>query len=124
MLQGFEQYFPNKRIELIVSRTGGVTFKAGAIQSLGKCDFIQIFFKDDERLLAIQAAKESDNAVIPVRSKNSGVRCNSSDLVRKVLSLIDMDFSVYSSYKTEGVYLPKENAVVFDLKRATGSKKK
>lgn len=53
MLQGFEQYFFKKEPELTISQTRGVFFNTGTVQALGKCEYVQIFFKDSERLLAI-----------------------------------------------------------------------
>lgn len=123
MLQGFEQYFFEKEIEFTISKTGGVSFKAGTIQALGKCEYIQVFFKDSERLLAIKSAKKSDNCAVPFRSKSNYVRYNSYDFKKRVSSLMGVNFSDCSSYKVGGVYLPKENAVVFDLKKVKGGKK-
>lgn len=124
MLQGFEQYFFEKEIEFTISKPGGVTFKAGTIQALGNCEYIQVFFKDSERLLAIKSAKKSDNCAVPFWSKNNWVRYNSYDFKKRVSSLMGVNFSDCSLYKVGGVYLPKENAVVFDLKKVKGGKKK
>lgn len=124
MLQGFEQYFFEKEIEFTISKTGGVSFKAGTIQALGKCEYIQVFFKDSERLLAIKSAKKSDNYAVPFRPKSNYVKYSSYDFKKRVSSLMSVNFSDCSSYKVGGVYLPKENAVVFDLKKVKGGKKK
>ena len=51
MLQGFEQYFFKKEPELTISQSRGVFFNAGTVQALGKCEYVQIFFKDSERAL-------------------------------------------------------------------------
>lgn len=66
MLQGFEQYFFKKEPELTISQTRGVFFNTGTVQALGKCEYVQIFFKDSERLLAIQFAKKLDNCAVPL----------------------------------------------------------
>lgn len=123
MLQGFEQYFFKKEPELTISQTRGVFFNTGTVQALGKCEYVQIFFKDSERLLAIQFAKKLDNCAVPFRPRANGVTYKSYDFNKKVLALMGVNFSDYASYKVKGVYLPKENAVVFDLKKVKGGKK-
>lgn len=124
MLQGFEQYFFKKEPELTISQTRGVFLNAGTVQALGKCEYVQIFFKDSERLLAIQFAQKSDNCAVPFRPRDNGVTYNSYDFKKKVSALMGVNFSNCVSYKVGGVYLPKENAVVFDLRKVKGGKKK
>ena len=124
MLQGFEQYFFKKEPELTISQSRGVFFNAGTVQALGKCEYAQIFFKDSESLLAIQFALKSDNCAVPFRPRANGVTYKSHDFKEKVSALMGVNFSNYASYKVKGVYLPKEQAVVFDLKKIKGGKKK
>lgn len=124
MLQGFEQYFFKKEPELTISQSRGVFFNAGTVQALGKCEYVQIFFKDSERLLAIQFALKSDNCAVPFRPRANSVTYKSHDFKEKVSALMGVNFSNYASYKVKGVYLPKEQAVVFDFKKIKGGKKK
>lgn len=100
----------------------GMTFNKAVTLKLGYPEYARLLINADEKLIAVQACDEQDkNATIFYRPKNSGalsVRWNARDLLNTLERIMGWNLRE-EGYRTDGIMLRDEHAILFDLSKAT-----
>ena len=122
MLEGFVPFDFSEGMPYVSITRNGLTFNQSVVKKLGCPAYVVFLINEETKQIAIQACEAFyPNATAFYRPKKSGtmsVRWNSRDLMRNVTHLMQWDLDK-ESYKAEGLFLRDEQAIIFDLSKAT-----
>ena len=121
-LDGFSAFDFSEGVPYMSITQNGITFNKAVTLKLGEPEYARFLINADARLVAVQAREEHDkNATFFYRPKASGalsVRWNARDLLNTLERVMDWNLKD-NGYRTDGVLLKDERAIVFDLTKAT-----
>jgi len=100
----------------------GVTFSKSAIVKLGKPAWVVLLMSEDTRQLAIKVCDKADEGATAFlrnrNAKNMMVRWNNRDLLQTIEKMMKWNLDD-QGYKIMGEYFSSENALLFDMNKAT-----
>lgn len=121
MLQGFKLYdLSIGPISLSVT-SNGVAFSKTAVIRMEKCKYVTFYIDEIGQRVAIQRADEKDPGAAKFfddSKKTVSVRWNNQDLLNTISKIMGWDLE-RDTYKIIGEFWPEENAIMFDLTKAS-----
>lgn len=121
-LEGFVPFNFEEGVPYVSVTSNGVTFNKAVVLKLKSPSHAVLLFDDERKMMAVQACdEETPHAVQFYKAKASGVisvRWNTKDLLNTIQDMMGWDLDKMS-YRIDGVLLKAENAMLFDLTRAT-----
>ncbi len=122
LLDGFSTFNFDEGAPYVSVTKNGLTFNKGVIMKLGYPSHALLLINNDTKQLAIKVCDESTPNSAPFYKSNGkgilSVRWNSKDLLQTIKNLTGWDLEM-ESYRAAGTLLREENAMLFDLSRAT-----
>lgn len=123
MLEGFKVYNLSVGLPAMSITQNGVAFNKTSVLKLGYPEHVLILTNTQEKKIAIQVCDQSQESATPFyKGKKDAnvvsVRWNNKDLMKTISSIMDWNLE-NAGYKIEGEYIEGENALVFDLIKAT-----
>lgn len=122
ILDNFSAFDFSEGVPYVSVTQNGLTFNRAVTLKLGCPEYVRFLINADEKLVAVQACNEQDkNATVFYRPKNSGalsVRWNARDLLNTLERITGWRLKE-NGYRTDGLLLRDENAILFDLSKAT-----
>ncbi|MCH4005413.1 MAG: hypothetical protein LKH59_04570 [Lactobacillus crispatus] len=103
----------------------GIRFSKAAIVQLGKPEYVKIMINYEDKELVIKATSGSDTdkvSFLNPNKKKTEVQWNNSMLKNNLKQLMGWDLNNVS-YKIGGKFIPEQNLMFFDLKKARVEKK-
>ena len=121
-LEGFVPFNFEEGVPYVSVTSNGVTFNKAVVLKLKQTKHAVLLFDDERKLMAVQACdEEMPNATQFYKERASGVisvRWNAKDLLNTIQDMMGWELDK-NSYRIDGVLLKAENAMLFDLTRAT-----
>ncbi len=121
-LDGFKPFNFNEGVPYVSVTNNGVTFNKSVVMKLGYPRHVVLLIDEGSKQIALKVCSvDFPNAVAFYRGNNSkviSVRWNGRDLLNTIQAMMSWDLSK-SGYKTEGILLKEENAMLFNLAAAT-----
>lgn len=121
MLENFKPIQIMKGTAFMSVSNNGIGFNKNVVIKMDKPKNIRLMINEEQLQFAIQAAAESDDTTIGFYNESidirNGIRTHNRDLENTIAQLAGWDLDSYV-YRIDGIYLEKENAMLFDLKSA------
>ena len=122
MLEGFEVLSPVVGAPAMSVTDAGISFNKTAVEKLELAEFVKVLINRSANQIAIVPCSEEDDGsrsfLKKGRESKNGVRWNNYDLKSEISQLMNWDLK-NSGKKIKGDYLKAENALLFDLNRAS-----
>ena len=122
LLDGFTAFDFTEGVPYVSFTQNGITFNKSVTIKLGEPEYARFLINPETKQVAIQACTQNDNhSTIFYRPKASGamsVRWNARDLINTIERIMDWDLKKVS-YRTDGILSREDNAIIFDLSKAT-----
>ena len=122
MLDNFRAFDFSEGVPQISVTRNGLTFNQGVVKKLGCAPRVRLLIDDENQQIALQiCAENAPNSAEFYKPKKSGaysVRWNGRDLLNTISDLMGWDLEKHG-YRTNGTFLRDEQAMLFDLKKAT-----
>lgn len=122
VLDGFKTFNFNEGVPYVSVTNNGITFNKAVVMKMNYPKHVVLLIDDNSRRIALQACDENTpNAVAfykPKKSNVISVRWNGRDLLNTIMSMMEWDLEK-ESYRTEGELIQEEQAMIFDLNRAS-----
>ena len=121
MLNGFEVYNYSSGTASLTLSDNGVGFSKTAVQKMGRCEYVKLLINFNEKMVAIQKCDKDDSDSILFfnpKKKIVSVRWSNKDLQKTILSMMGWNLREGMAYKADGVYVPEDNAMIFDLTKS------
>lgn len=105
----------------------GVTFNKAVVMKLNYPEYVVLMINADAKQIAIKVCDENTPRAASFYKKQGeneairSVRWNSRDLLNSLSEMMDWNLKEMS-HRVEGRLLPEENAMLFDLTKATDMK--
>lgn len=121
MIEGFEKYNIAIGTSSVSISVNGVAFSKAAVVRMNKCEYVTFYIDSINKRIAIQKSSENEDGAIRFYrgQKNVSVRWNSKELLKTIFSMMGWKYQKGIVYKADGEYSPNNNAMIFDLKKAT-----
>lgn len=119
MLEGFKQYNMTIGTASVSVTENGIAFSKTAVVKMDKAQYVRFYIDEDNKKIAIQKAKKEDDGSIAFynNQKIISVRWNNKELLKTIAKMMGWELPG-TVYKVDGDYIPEEEAMIFDLKRA------
>lgn len=121
-LSGFKSFNFNEGVPYVSVTSNGVTFNRSVVLKLACPEYVVLLINEETKQIAVQVCDEdATNAVPFFKEKKDGVlsvRWNARDLLNNLSAMMGWDLSK-ESYRIEGVLLKDENAILFNLSKAS-----
>lgn len=121
VLESFKPFNFNEGVPYVSVTNNGVTFNKSAVIKLGYPEHVILLIDEASKRIAIQKCDgDAKNAAMfykPKQSKVISVRWNGRDLLNTIQDMMGWDLSK-EGFRTEGVLLKEDNAMLFDLTTA------
>lgn len=121
-LSNFKTFDFNEGAPYVSVTCNGLTFNKAVIMKMDYPEAARLLIDSDNKLLAVQACgKDEEKAYSfykPKESRVLSVRWNTKDLVNTVSRLGGWDLK-QMSYRVDGIYIPEQSLMLFDLNTAT-----
>ena len=121
-LSKFKAFDFNEGVPYVSVTNNGLTFNKSVIMKMGYPAYVRMLTNDEDRQIALQICNENDDKAVQFyKEKANGVlsvRWNSKDLINTVSRMCDWDLNNFS-YRVNGVIVPDENLMLFELDKAT-----
>lgn len=122
MLQGFTPFNFDEGVPFVSITKNGVTFNKGVVKKLDCPQYVLLLINTQTKQIAIQVcSKEVDRAVAffnDEKKKNAfSVRWNGRDLINTITLMTGWNLDK-EGFKAEGILIPEEQAILFDLNNA------
>ena len=122
LLDGFKTFNFNEGVPYVSVTNNGITFNKAVVMKMGYPSYVIFLVDENSRRIALQTCDEkTPNAVAfykPKKTNVISVRWNGRDLLNTIKKMTQWDLGK-ESYRTEGELIQEENAMIFDLNRAT-----
>ncbi|MDD3336985.1 MAG: hypothetical protein PHI98_16000 [Eubacteriales bacterium] len=122
LLDGFKSFSFEEGVPYVSITANGVTFNKSVVLKLDYARHVLLLINDEEKQIALQACDEqAKNAAPFFKEKKSGVisvRWNGKDLLNTLQDIMGWDLKS-KAYRVDGSFVKSENAILFDLNRAT-----
>lgn len=121
MLENFKPLQIVKGTAFMSVSNNGIGFNKNVVIKMNKPEIVRLMINEEQSQFAIQATTDNDDSTINFFNENidirNGIRTHNRDLENTLAQLMDWDLESYV-YRVDGLYLEKENAMLFDLKTA------
>ena len=122
MLEGFKPINLTIGPAYLSVTENGITFNKTSIIKLNSPSHVLLLLNEDAKILAVQVCEPGEKNATPFyKEKKSGlisVRWNNRDFLNTLESLMGWNLKTYK-YRVLGDYLQDENAMLFDMKKAS-----
>ena len=122
LLDGFMAFDFEEGVPYMSISTNGVTFNKSVVMKLGRPEHVLLLINEAEKKVAVQVCNSATKRAAPFyKEKKSGVisvRWNGKDLLNTLQGIMGWNLDE-KAYRVEGVLLKEEQAMLFDLTRAT-----
>lgn len=122
VLEGFKSFNFNEGMPSVSITSNGVTFNKAVTLKLGSPSHVVLLFNEDTKQMALQVCSENtENAVQYCRENTRGVlsvRWSGRDLLNTIESMMGWNLEAHA-FKVEGSLIRSENAILFDLEKAS-----
>lgn len=122
MLDGFKVFNFSEGVAYVSVTSNGVTFNKAVVMKLNYPKHVILLIDDNSRRIALQVCDEkTSNAVAfykPKKANVVSVRWNGRDLINTIKNMMQWNLEK-ESYRIEGELIQEENAMIFDLNKAT-----
>ena len=99
----------------------GISFNKNVVIKMNRPEIVRLLMNEEQLQFAIQATTDNDDSTISFYNDNidirNGIRTHNRDLENTLAQLMEWDLDSFV-YRVDGVYLEKENAMLFELKKA------
>lgn len=119
MLDGFKQYNMTIGTASVSVTENGIAFSKTTVVKMGKVPYVKFFIDEEQKRIAIQKAKKDEDGAISFynNQKVISVRWNNKELLKTLEKMMEWELAG-NVYKVDGDYIPEEEAMIFDLKKA------
>lgn len=126
LLEGFKPFNFNEGVPYVSVTSNGMTFNKSVIMKLDYPENVILLIDEESKRIAVQACTPDTSNAAPFynkeRKKNVlSVRWNGRDLLNTIQSIMNWDLT-QCSYRIDGVLLKDDQAMLFDLNRASEMK--
>lgn len=120
MLEGFKIVNLATGLPTLSITKNGVALNKSAIIKLDYAERVYLMMDEGGKRIAVQKCTDNDESSIPFyrKQKSMMVRWNNADLETQIEKMMNWDLKI-QGYKVAGEFLDEENALVFDLNKAT-----
>ncbi len=122
MLDGFKTINLTVGLPYISITENGLTFNKTCIMKIGRPSHVLLMLNEETKQIAIQPCDaENEDATPFLKSEKKStisVRWNNKDLLNTLSKMMGWNLEE-TGYRIDGDYLNNENAMVFDLNKAT-----
>ena len=122
LLDGFTAFDFTEGVPYVSFTLNGITFNKSVTIKLGEPEYVRFLINPETKQVAVQVCTQNDkNSTVFYRPKASGamsVRWNARDLINTIERIMDWDLKKVS-YRTDGILSREDNAIIFDLSKAT-----
>lgn len=122
ILSDFKPFNFNEGVPYASVTPNGVTFNKSVVMKLGHPEHVVLLIDEEGKRIAIQACCESNENAVPFYKpkKNDviSVRWNGKDLLNTLQSMMGWNLNE-KAFRVEGTLLKTENAMLFELLKAT-----
>ncbi len=121
MLENFKPIQIVKGIAFMSVSNNGISFNKNVVIKMNRPEIVRLLMNEEQLQFAIQATTDNDDSTISFYNDNidirNGIRTHNRDLENTLAQLMEWDLDSFV-YRVDGVYLEKENAMLFELKKA------
>ena len=119
MLDGFKQFNMSVGKASVSITENGVSFSKTCVLKMEKCRYVKFFIDEENKRIAIQKALKNDDGSIPFYNEQKiiSVRWNNKELLKTLAKMREWELKG-NIFRTDGDYIPEDEAMVFDLKEA------
>ena len=121
MLENFKPIQIVKGIAFMSVSNNGISFNKNVVIKMNRPEIVRLMMNEEQLQFAIQATTDNDDSTMSFYNDNidirNGIRTHNRDLENTLAQLMDWDLDSFV-YRVDGVYLEKENAMLFELKKA------
>ena len=122
LLDSFKPFNFNEGVAYVSITNNGMTFNKSVVMKLDYPAHVVLLTDEGSKRIAIRRCEPSDpNAASFYKQRKSNVlsvRWNGRDLLNTIEEMMGWDLSK-TGYKADGLLLREENAMIFDLSKAT-----
>lgn len=117
-LSNFSVFDFKEGVPYVSITSNGLTFNKSVIMKLHYPEFVILLINNESKQIAVQACDETnEKAVQFYKEKANGVisvRWNAKDLINTISRMCEWDLSQVS-YRVNGVLIPEQSLMLFDL---------
>ena len=117
-LSNFSVFDFKEGVPYVSITSNGLTFNKSVIMKLPYPEFVILLINNESKQIAVQACDETnEKAVQFYKEKANGVisvRWNAKDLINTISRMCEWDLSQVS-YRVNGVLIPEQSLMLFDL---------
>lgn len=117
-LSNFSVFDFKEGVPYVSITSNGLTFNKSVIMKLHYPEFVILLINNESKQIAVQACDETnEKAVQFYKEKANGVisvRWNAKDLINTISRMCEWDLSQVS-YRVNGVLIPEQSPMLFDL---------
>lgn len=121
MLENFKPIQIVKGIAFMSVSNNGISFNKNVVIKMNRPEIVRLMMNEEQLQFAIQATTDNDDSTMSFYNDNidirNGIRTHNRDLENTLAQLMEWDLDSFV-YRVDGVYLEKENAMLFELKKA------
>lgn len=122
ILSSFTPFNFNEGVPYASITINGISFNKSVMLKLNCPEYVVLLIDYATKRIAIQCCASTYPNAVPFYKKEKGnatwIRWNGKDLLNTLQVMMGWDLN-NASYKVDGVFLKEENAVLFDLNKAT-----
>lgn len=126
ILENFKPFNFNEGVPYVSVTSNGMTFNKSVVMKLDYPEYVRLLIDEETKRIAIQSCTKETPSAVPFynkkkRSNTLSVRWNGRDLLNTVQNLMNWNLS-QCGYRIDGVPLKEDQAMLFDLTRASEMK--
>ena len=123
LLENFKPFNFNEGVPYVSITINGMTFNKSVIMKLEYPEYVRLLIDEETKRIAVQpCAQDTPNAATfynkEKKSNALSVRWNGRDLLNTIQGIMHWDLSK-CGYRVDGVLLKEDQAILFDLTRAS-----
>ena len=122
----FEWYSPTTGAPIVSLAEYGITFNIGAIEIMGKPDYVMLGYDEEENLIGVKPCDENEENKIEFYKKirNKYIRLANKDFIRFLKSIINEDIKIEAKAKRYVAKWDKAEKILYiDLNSQIGADK-
>lgn len=123
----YKWYSPTTGAPIVSLAEYGITFNIGAIEIMGKPDYVMLGYDEEENLIGVKPCDENEENRIKFykKIKNKYIRLANKDFIRFLKSIISEDFKIESKAKRYVAKWDKVEKILYiDLNNQIGADNK
>ncbi len=123
LLDGFTSFNFEEGVPYVSITKNGVTFNKAVVMKLNYPEYVVLLINTSKQQIAIKSCKKNDtNSVTFYKERESSkvlsVRWNGKDLLNTLQEMTGWNLDK-EAYRSNGILLKEEGAILFDLAKAT-----